>query len=55
MGIIPAQVHGIVDCVTRGTLLSAPSLLGLDGVPASMPPDRFVEVLVWFLDERPYR
>lgn len=55
MRIIPAQVHGIADYVTGGSLLSAPSLLGLDGVPASTPPDRFVEVLVWFLDERPYR
>lgn len=35
MRIISTQIHGIVDYVTGGALLSAPRLLGLDDVPAS--------------------
>ena len=35
MRIIPTQIHGLLDYATRGTLLSAPRLLGLDDVPAS--------------------
>ncbi len=35
MRTIPTQVHGTIDYVTGGTLLSAPRLLGLDAVPAS--------------------
>jgi hypothetical protein len=35
MRIIPTQIHGVLDHVTGGTLLSAPRLLGLGDVPAS--------------------
>jgi hypothetical protein len=35
MRIIPTQIHGVLDYVTGGTLLSAPRLLGPGDVPAS--------------------
>jgi hypothetical protein len=35
MRVIPTRVHGIVDYITGGTLLSAPRMLGLEDVPAS--------------------
>ena len=35
MRMIPTQVHGVLDYLTGGTLLSAPELLGLKDVPAS--------------------
>ena len=31
MRIISTQVHGVLDYLTGGTLLAAPTLLGLDG------------------------
>ena len=33
--VIPTQVHGVLDYLTGGTLLSAPEVLGLNDVPAS--------------------
>jgi hypothetical protein len=33
--IIPTQIHGVLDYITGGALLSAPRLLGLGNVPAS--------------------
>jgi hypothetical protein len=33
--MIPTQVHGVLDYLTGGTLLSAPKALGLGAVPAS--------------------
>jgi hypothetical protein len=35
MRMIPTQVHGVLDYLTGGTLLSAPKVLGLNDVPAS--------------------
>jgi hypothetical protein len=35
MRIIPTQVHGVLDYLTGGTLLSAPGLLALGEVPTS--------------------
>ena len=35
MRMIPTQVHGVLDYLTGGTLLSAPKVLGLSDVPAS--------------------
>ena len=33
--MIPTQVHGVLDYLTGGTLLSAPKVLGLGAVPVS--------------------
>ena len=35
MRMIPMRVHGVLDYLTGGTLLSAPKVLGLNDVPAS--------------------
>jgi hypothetical protein len=35
MRIVPTQVHGVLDYLTGGTLLSAPGLLGPGDVPTS--------------------
>ena len=35
MRMISTQVHGMLDYLTGGTLLSAPKVLGLNDVPAS--------------------
>ena len=35
MRMIPPQVHGVLDYLTGGMLLSAPKVLGLSDVPAS--------------------
>lgn len=35
MRLISTQIHGVLDYVTGGTLLSAPKVLGIEDVPAS--------------------
>ncbi len=35
MRVIPTQVHGVLDYLTGGMLLSAPRVLGLEDVPTS--------------------
>lgn len=35
MRFIPTQAHGVLDYLTGGTLLAAPTLLGIRDVPAS--------------------